>query len=208
MAPFDLNHVVTQDLARQAAVVVLLSARGTGAERAPAHRAFLAGERYRRAGERTGRAPARPDRAVLPEPGMVCLCDRPLLCAVKMEAHSISTSPGRRRRSSRLRVIAVSVIVGVLTVIGMRYLLLPRAATVSEAEHLLAGPPTFGFAGESGQPVARCVGPAVFGFFATTDRCTLTFPTGDTYRCTVSTTRSGAAGWQATCARHPERRSR
>ena len=87
----------------------------------------------------------------------------------------------------------------------MRYLLLPRAASVSEAEHLLAGPPTFAFTGERGQPVAHCAGPALFGFFHTTDRCTLTFPTGDTYRCTVATTPSGEAGWSAACAPHPVR---
>lgn len=127
--------------------------------------------------------------------------------ATRMGARVISIWPGRRPGGRRLRAIAVSVIVGVVAVVGMRYLLLPRAASRAEAEHLLAGPPTFAFAGERGQPAARCVGPALFGFFATTDRCTLTFPTGDMYRCKVAATSSGA-GWQATCAPHPEPGSR
>ena len=85
----------------------------------------------------------------------------------------MSDQPRRRSPLLNLRhrskwLIAVGI--GLVAIIGMRYLLLPRADSVAEAEHFLAGPPTFGFPGEHGQPTAHCIGPPLFGFFATTDR--------------------------------------
>lgn len=93
--------------------------------------------------------------------------------------------------------------------IGVRYLFLPHAVSISQAEHFLAGPPTFRFVGEEGQPTARCTGPALDGIFSTTttDVCTLTFPSGHVYRCKVFAARA-VVGAGAKCNPHPEFRAR
>jgi hypothetical protein len=99
----------------------------------------------------------------------------------------------------------------VAVLIGVRTVCLPRAVSISKAQRMLAGPPHFEFAGDHGQPVARCTGPALFGIFSTTttDSCTLTFPSGHVYSCKVDAAPPAyetGAGAAARCDPHPESR--
>jgi hypothetical protein len=99
----------------------------------------------------------------------------------------------------------IAVVIAAAALIGVRYLFLPHAVPISQAQRFLAGPPTFRFAGEEGQPKARCTGPALAGIFSTTttDVCTLTFPSGDVYKCKVFAARA-EVGAEARCNARPE----
>lgn len=109
-------------------------------------------------------------------------------------------------RPTRL-LIATAVVA--VALIGVRYLFLPHAVSISQAGHFLAGPPTFRFAGEEGQPTARCTGPPLDGIFSTTttDVCTLTFRSGHIYRCKVFAARA-VVGAEAKCNPRPDSRAR
>lgn len=74
---------------------------------------------------------------------------------------------------------------------------------IQTAERLLQGPRTFYFAGEHGQPVARCHHTGLLGL-GSDDACTMTFPSGDVYRCTVFPPQD-SLGAGASCASRPFR---
>jgi hypothetical protein len=95
--------------------------------------------------------------------------------------------------------IAVAVI---LVAFAIEIFLVPSVSPQT-AEHALLSPP-FSFAGEHGQPIARCHRTGLFSL-GSDDQCTLTFASGDVYRCTVSPPQD-QAGIDSSCAVHPVRR--
>ena len=111
-----------------------------------------------------------------------------------------ATLPDMRRPRVVIGALAI-----LLIVIGGRYLLLPRADSVAAADYFLDGPNRFTFRHETGTPVAHCRAAPLLGFFSTTLHCTLTYPSGDVYRCKVFTTRTVGTG--ASCDTQPFRRS-
>lgn len=94
-------------------------------------------------------------------------------------------------------LIAVAVALGVI--------LLPLGPDLSQAARALQGPPTFSYPGEYGQPLAHCTHTGLFGLFGGADTCTLTFCSGDSYRCTVASAPDGL-GLSMGCASRPFRR--
>jgi hypothetical protein len=87
---------------------------------------------------------------------------------------------------------------------GVTVLVLPIGVSLATAERFLQGPPTFAFPGETGQPSARCQHTGLFGLLGSVDTCTLTFPSGDYYRCSVDPpgfAGPSSAGISASCDR-------
>ena len=98
----------------------------------------------------------------------------------------------QRRRAIRLSVAAVSVLVAIVAV-----LVLSIEVSLRTADRFLQGPPTFSFPDETGQPIARCHHTGIFGLIGSEDACTLTFPSGNSYRCWVDP--PGSEGISAGC---------
>ena len=108
----------------------------------------------------------------------------------------------RHRRLLAAGILAV-------LVVGGAVLVFPIEVPLKTADRFLQGPPTFAFPGEAGQPVARCHHTGLFGLLGSVDDCTLTFPSGDYFRCTVDPPGFGgpaSAGMSASCS--PRRFSR
>lgn len=114
-----------------------------------------------------------------------------------------TTAAIKRVRQAWLIVALVAIaVVGAAVLIEVS--IASNPVPIQPAERFLQGPPTFYFAGERGQPVARCHHTGLFGL-RSDDVCTLTFPSGDAYRCTVDPPQD-SAGASAGCASRPFRR--
>jgi hypothetical protein len=111
-----------------------------------------------------------------------------------------------RVRTSRRTRIALLVLAALIAVAAaLRIFVLPLGPDVAQAERALQGPPTFGYSGEHGPAVAHCTHGGMFGLLGFTDDCTLTFRSGDSYRCGVFQAGDGV-GLGMTCASRPFRR--
>jgi hypothetical protein len=98
------------------------------------------------------------------------------------------------------------VLAGLIAVASLlRIFVLPLGPGLAQAERALVEPPTFSFAGEHGRPVAHCTHGGMFGLLGATDHCTLTFRSGDSYRCDVFQAGDGL-GLATGCASRPFRR--
>ena len=94
---------------------------------------------------------------------------------------------------------------GVLAIAAVAVVVLPLSPSLSKAEALLKGPPPFQPLGESGVLTsARCWHTGLWGLFGGNDKCTLTFSTGDSYRCEAFN--AGSVGPGVKCAPRPFRR--
>jgi hypothetical protein len=137
------------------------------------------------------------------------LSDQELKDRIDVQTHVNKTTATPPTRTHRPFGTLVRVVIGALAilliVIGGRYLLLPRADSVAAASYFLDGPRRFTFRHETGTPVAHCRAAPLLGFFSTTLHCTLTYPSGDVYRCKVFTTRTVGTG--ASCDTQHFRRS-
>jgi hypothetical protein len=119
---------------------------------------------------------------------------------------STTVATKRVRRTWRIVALIALAVVGAAVMIEVliEVFVVSSPVSIRTAERFLQGPPTFSYGGERGQPVARCHHTGLFGWSAE-DACTLTFPSGDAYRCTVSPPRD-SAGASASCASRPFRR--
>jgi hypothetical protein len=99
--------------------------------------------------------------------------------------------------------VVLAALIAVVVTLGV--MVLPLGPDLSQAERALQGPPTFGYSGERGPAVAHCTHTGLFGLLGSNDACTLTFRSGDSYRCTVFEAGEGL-GLGMSCASRPFRR--
>src|SRR2546430_12153906 len=93
----------------------------------------------------------------------------------------VSVRVARSRMGIALLVLAALIALAVM----LRIFVLPLGPDLAQAERALQGPPTFGYPGEHGPAVAHCTHGGMFGLLGSTDDCTLTFRSGDSYHCGV-----------------------
>jgi hypothetical protein len=117
----------------------------------------------------------------------------------------VTTTVATRRLRRTWLIVALITLAAVGAWLMVEAFVVPSPVPIRTAERFLQGPPTFSYAGEHGQPVARCHHTGPFGW-GSDDACTLTFPSGDAYRCIVSPPQD-SAGASASCASRPFRRS-
>lgn len=117
---------------------------------------------------------------------------------------SVTTTVATRRLRWTWLIVALIALAVVGAWLMIEAFVVSSPVPIRTAERFLQGPPTFSYAGEHGQPGARCHHTDRSDGFR---RCLhVDLSIGDAYRCTVSSPQD-SAGASASCASRPFRRS-
>jgi hypothetical protein len=115
---------------------------------------------------------------------------------------ALRTGTNNHAKASLRGGIALVVVLAAAAAVFVKFVMPPGAPSPGVAERVLEGPPTFIFAGEHGSPRADCSYRLPFGLGGTDD-CTLTFPSGDEYHCSVGAASQANVGMSAACESRP-----